>query len=93
MIGQRIEPTLSLMIVTLILSIAVAVPMGVVAAWKAGTWIDRAGHGASRCSASRCRCSWSATCWPMSSRSQLEWLPVQGYTPLAEGLLALAART
>ena len=42
MIAQRIEPTLSLMVVTLVLSLIVAIPMGVVAAWKAGTWIDRA---------------------------------------------------
>jgi peptide/nickel transport system permease protein len=41
MIGQRIEPTLSLMALTLGLSVTVAVPIGVVAAWKAGTWIDR----------------------------------------------------
>src|SRR5215207_6868968 len=33
MIAQRIEPTLSLMIVTLILSVIVAVPIGVLAAW------------------------------------------------------------
>src|SRR5204863_7163911 len=42
MIAQRVEPTLSLMLVTLILSITVAVPMGVLAAWKSGTFIDRA---------------------------------------------------
>src|SRR5882672_2022638 len=36
MISQRIEPTLSLMVVTLLLSIVVAVPIGVLAAWKAG---------------------------------------------------------
>src|SRR5215472_5151770 len=41
MIAQRLEPTLSLMAITLAFSIAVAVPIGVVAAWKAGTWIDR----------------------------------------------------
>jgi peptide/nickel transport system permease protein len=41
MIAQRIEPTLSLMVLTLGLSVTVAVPIGVVAAWKAGTWIDR----------------------------------------------------
>jgi peptide/nickel transport system permease protein len=34
MIAQRIEPTLSLMVVTLVLAISVAVPMGVIAAWK-----------------------------------------------------------
>src|SRR5215831_7101468 len=42
MMAQRFEPTLSLMVITLILSVGIAVPMGVVAAWKAGTWIDRA---------------------------------------------------
>src|SRR6202034_566110 len=42
MIAQRIEPTLSLMILTLILSLSTAIPMGVLAAWKHGTWIDRA---------------------------------------------------
>ncbi len=34
MIGQRIEPTLSLMLLTLVFSLVCAVPMGVVAAWK-----------------------------------------------------------
>src|ERR1041385_849519 len=42
LIGQRIEPTLSLTVCTLLLSVIVAVPMGVVAAARAGTWIDRA---------------------------------------------------
>ena len=41
MIQQRLEPTISLMVLTLILSIGIAVPMGVLAAWKHGTWIDR----------------------------------------------------
>jgi peptide/nickel transport system permease protein len=45
LIAQRIEPTLSLMVVTLILAVTIAVPMGVLAAWKAGTWIDRGHHG------------------------------------------------
>src|SRR3954454_2308897 len=38
LIAQRIEPTLSLMMVTLVLTLLVAVPLGVIAAWKAGTW-------------------------------------------------------
>jgi peptide/nickel transport system permease protein len=41
MIGQRIEPSISIAISTIILSILIAVPLGVVAAWKHGTWIDR----------------------------------------------------
>src|SRR2546428_5596532 len=42
MIAQRIEPTLSLMLVTLLLAVSIAVPMGVVAAWKADTLVDPA---------------------------------------------------
>jgi len=41
LIGQRIEPTIALTVSTLIVSILVAIPMGVLAAWKAGTWVDR----------------------------------------------------
>ncbi|MEY3673018.1 MAG: hypothetical protein RI904_2675 [Pseudomonadota bacterium] len=41
LIGQRVEPTLSLMLLTLTLAVTIAVPIGVLAAWKAGTWIDR----------------------------------------------------
>jgi peptide/nickel transport system permease protein len=42
LIAQRVEPTLALTISTLLFSVAVAIPMGVLAAWKAGSWIDRA---------------------------------------------------
>ncbi len=41
LILQRVEPTIALTVSTLIVTIAVAIPMGVVAAWKAGSWIDR----------------------------------------------------
>ncbi|MBV8168150.1 MAG: ABC transporter permease [Alphaproteobacteria bacterium] len=41
LILQRVEPTLALTVCTLVVTILVAIPMGVVAAWKAGTWIDR----------------------------------------------------
>ena len=41
LIAQRVEPTITLTISTLIISVASAIPMGVLAAWKAGAWIDR----------------------------------------------------
>jgi peptide/nickel transport system permease protein len=42
LIAQRVEPTIALSITTLVVTIVVAIPMGVIAAWKVGTWIDRA---------------------------------------------------
>jgi peptide/nickel transport system permease protein len=41
LIEQRLEPTVALTLSTLLVSILIAVPLGVVAAWKAGSWIDR----------------------------------------------------
>lgn len=40
LIYQRLEPTLSLALVAITLSILIAVPMGVMAAWRHGGWID-----------------------------------------------------
>ncbi|QIE55125.1 ABC transporter permease [Pikeienuella piscinae] len=41
MIKGRLDPTISLALTTMFLSIVIAVPLGVVAAWKQGTLIDR----------------------------------------------------
>ena len=41
LVAQRVEPTIALTISTLIISVLAAIPMGVLAAWKAGSWIDR----------------------------------------------------
>jgi peptide/nickel transport system permease protein len=41
LIEQRIGPTIALTISTLVVSIVAAIPLGVLAAWKAGTWVDR----------------------------------------------------
>jgi peptide/nickel transport system permease protein len=84
MIQQRIGPTLSLMSVTLFLSVLVSVPMGVIAAWKAGSWIDRAIMGFAVF-------GFSVPVFVVAYllayvfALELEWLPVQGYTPLAAG--------
>ncbi|VTU25192.1 ABC transporter permease [Variovorax sp. PBL-E5] len=42
LIGQRIEPTLSLAGLTLVFTVLVAVPLGILAAWRHGGWLDRA---------------------------------------------------
>src|SRR5829696_4873052 len=42
LIVERLEPTLALATSTLILAVLIAVPLGVVAAVRRGTWLDRA---------------------------------------------------
>jgi peptide/nickel transport system permease protein len=84
MIAQRIEPTLSLMALTLVLTIVIAVPLGVVAAWKAGSWIDRA-IMAFAVSAFSLPVFVVGYVLAYIFALELDWLPVQGYTPLAEG--------
>jgi peptide/nickel transport system permease protein len=41
LIGQRLEPTLALATLTITIAILVAVPLGVIAAWRFGGWFDR----------------------------------------------------
>jgi peptide/nickel transport system permease protein len=42
LIMERVEPTLALSVSTIIFAVVLAVPIGVLAAWRAGTWIDQA---------------------------------------------------
>lgn len=41
LILQRIEPTMLLALTTILFSIAIAVPLGTIAAFRSGSWIDR----------------------------------------------------
>ncbi len=87
LIAQRIEPTLSLMFVTLCFAIMIAVPMGVIAAWKSGTWIDSLIMGFAVVGFSvPVFVIGYLLAWLFAL--QLDWLPVQGYTPFARGLWA-----
>jgi peptide/nickel transport system permease protein len=85
MIAQRIEPTFSLMAITLVLTILVAVPLGVAAAWKAGSWVDRT-IMAFAVFAFSLPVFVVGYVLAYVFALQFEWLPVQGYTPLAAGL-------
>lgn len=85
MIAQRVEPTLSLMAVTLVIAVGVAVPMGVIAAWKADTWVDRSAMAFAVL-------GFSTPVFVVGYliaylfALKLGWFPVQGYQPLARGV-------
>ncbi|MSO76724.1 MAG: ABC transporter permease [Alphaproteobacteria bacterium] len=86
LIGQRLEPTLALTVTALILAVSIAVPMGVVAAWKAGTWIDTAVMSFAVLGFSVPVFVLGFVLILVFSLS-LDWLPVQGYTPIREGFV------
>ena len=84
LIAQRVEPTLSLMILTLIIAISVAVPLGVLAAWKSGTWIDR---GIMAISVVGFSVPVFVVGYLLSyfMSLELDWFPVQGYVSYKKG--------
>ena len=85
LIAQRIEPTVSLMVLTLIFAVVIAVPMGVIAAWKAGTWVDKSAMAFAVLGFSvPVFVVGYLLAWIFALK--LDWLPVQGYTPLADGI-------
>lgn len=85
LIGQRIEPTLALTCLTLIMTIMIAVPLGVVAAWRHGGWLDRMLMGFSALGFSvPAFVIGYVLIWLFALRWQL--LPVQGYSRISDGL-------
>ena len=84
LIAQRVGPTVSLTVMALIITLSFAIPLGVLAASKVGSWIDRlvmvvAVLGFSV--PSFVLAYMLILCFSI----WLGWLPVQGYASLSEG--------
>ncbi len=85
LIVARIEPTLSLSLVTIILTVSIAVPMGVISTYKQGSWLDRLTMGFSVL-------GFSIPVFVIGFgliyvfSLKLAWFPVQGYDRISEGL-------
>jgi peptide/nickel transport system permease protein len=84
LIAQRVEPTLALTFCTLLLAVAIAVPLGVIAAARAGTWVDRLVMAFSVLGFS-VPVFVLAYILILTFSIELDWLPVQGYRNLSEG--------
>ena len=91
LVADRIEPTLMLSLTTMTLSILIAVPLGVLAAYRQGTWIDRVVMGFSVL-------GFSVPVFVIGYvliyvfAIELNWLPVQGYQPLRDGVWGCLVR-
>ncbi|HEY0295147.1 MAG TPA: ABC transporter permease [Bordetella sp.] len=85
LIGSSLEPTLLLMVMTIVLAVAVGVPMGVVAAFRHGGRLDTLVMSMSVL-------GFSVPVFVIGYilayvfALRLGWLPVQGYVPLSESV-------
>ncbi|VTU34160.1 Glutathione transport system permease protein GsiC [Variovorax sp. PBS-H4] len=83
LLAQRLEPTLSIAVLTMAITLVVAVPLGTLAAHRAGSWIDRLVMLFAVL-------AFSVPVFLVgylliyTFAIQLPWLPVQGYVRLAE---------
>jgi peptide/nickel transport system permease protein len=81
---QRVEPTVALAVLTTIITVTLAVPIGVLAAWRAGTAVDRGVM-------SFAVLGFSFPVFVIGYvliyvfAIKLKLLPIQGYRPLADG--------
>lgn len=85
LVQQRVGPTVSLALTTMLVAVVIALTLGVLAAWKAGSLLDRAvmalavtGFSVPVFVVGYALVYFFALEW--------RWLPVQGYVPLSEGL-------
>jgi peptide/nickel transport system permease protein len=83
-IGQRLGPTFSLLTLSLVISILIAVPLGTLAAWKRGKTADRV-FMIITVSGFSIPVFVVGYLLAYSFASTLRWLPVQGYVPLSDG--------
>ena len=85
LIGQRLEPTVSLALITITIAVAVAVPLGVIAAWRFGGALDRTLMAFSVLGFSVPVFVLAyLLIWGVSLK--LGWLPVQGYYRIGDGV-------
>ncbi|WP_284774459.1 ABC transporter permease [Agrobacterium sp. lyk4-40-TYG-31] len=85
MIAKHIEPTISIALLTITLSIVIAVPLGVLAAWRHGSWIDYAVMSISVV-------GFSVPVFVIGYiliqffAIDLKWFPVQGFRSITRGI-------
>jgi len=85
LIGQRAEATVGLATFALLISVCVGVPLGVLAAWRQGSWVDRAVM-VFAVSGFSMPVFWLGFLLVYVFALSLGWLPVQGYAPFKDGL-------
>lgn len=85
MIVQRMPPTFTLMVMTLCVSVLIAIPLGALAAWRHNSSYDRGVMMIAVLSFSLPTFVVGyMLAWALGI--EMQWLPVQGYVPLSQGI-------
>jgi peptide/nickel transport system permease protein len=85
LILQRLEPTIALTFMSLLVALMIALPLGIFAAWRPGSWFDRAAMGFAVLGFS-VPVFVLSYCLILLFSVELSVLPVQGYRPLMDGV-------
>jgi peptide/nickel transport system permease protein len=85
LIGQRAATTIWLTLFAMLISVGIGVPVGVVAAWRKGSWLDRAVM-VFAVSGFSMPTFWLGFILVYVFAITAGWLPVQGYHPIAAGV-------
>jgi peptide/nickel transport system permease protein len=91
LIAQRLEPTISLALLAITFSVLIAVPLGVIAAWRNGGWLDNLVMAASVL-------GFSLPVFVVGYifiqifAIELKWLPVQGFRSISDGVVPFIER-
>ncbi|MDA0721830.1 MAG: ABC transporter permease [Proteobacteria bacterium] len=92
MVGQRMFPTINIALLTITIAVAIAVPLGVLAAWRHRSWVDYAVMSFSVLGFS-VPVFVIGYIFILVFSISLGWLPVQGYAaPSEQGFAAFLTR-
>ncbi len=86
LIGQRAEATVALTLFAMLISVGLGVPLGVLAAWRQGSWIDRVVMVVA-VSGFSMPVFWLGFVLVYVFAISFGWLPVQGYVSVATGFV------
>lgn len=85
LIVQRLEPTIALTLMSLLIALLIALPLGIFAARRPGSWLDRGAMGFAVLGFS-VPVFVLSYCLILLFAVELSILPVQGYKPLMDGV-------
>lgn len=85
LVKSRIPVTVELAALTILLGLSIAIPLGIVAAARNGSWIDLLAMQFGQLGISIPN-FWIATILILVVAARLQWLPPSGYKPISDGL-------